>query len=95
MILKINPIFGLSSTLDERMTVDGARARDKAKGSARRDRRGLDGAWARLRWPNDKRRGTTVSSGDEQGATPATAWAGEIERGEHGVGERGDHLVIL
>jgi hypothetical protein len=61
MILKINPIFGLSSTLDEQMTVDGARARDKAKGSARRDRRGLDRARARLRWPNDERRGTTVA----------------------------------
>jgi hypothetical protein len=95
MILKINPIFGLSSTLDERMMADVTRARDKVKGSARRDRRGLNEARARLRWPNNERRGTTASSGGEQGAAPTTARAGEIERGELEVGERGNRLVVL
>jgi hypothetical protein len=50
MISKINSnCFGLSSTLDEWMTADGARARDNVKGTTRRDRRASDGARALLR----------------------------------------------
>jgi hypothetical protein len=82
MISKINSnCFGLSSTLDEQMTADGARARDKVKGTARWDRRASDGARARLRWPNDEWRGTMASFGGKQGTAPATARVGDIERG--------------